>query len=426
MNDRLEEFELVQPSRFRARISQSHVLPAESVMQRVMSDIPGITAEELFTFSGEISNQSVDSWDTCMAESSLKNYAEDAQTGVAFMNSHKHGTLPVGYSVAGQYVAGDNPSVLADFYTVRNLDMSGMNTDSFIKGVNANLVRDLSIGFKEGPGFLYSCNICGLSMWDWDCRHIPGMEYDVVTNPEADPSMQVTTQVLCFAWVENARLSEVSAVFDGATPGAMIVKATREQRAGRLKPDVQRMLESAYRIHLPKPRIITVGEINQSKENDMANKEQSGAPDNEMRAGIIIEPHDTILAQTLRLEARTAGVEVADTDTPEAVAKAMRTEIARLRPFEALANDGRVLRSALIDESLNEGVRAYGNDFNREAKQAMLEAMPIDMVRELRDSWRDVAGKLLTPGRKSVDNPEESEAERKPVTHIPEAASAGV
>ena len=188
-----------------------------------------------------------------MAESSLKNYAADADEGVAFLDSHDH-RQRMGYSLSGTYDGAEEPRVIAEFYTVRGLNLADLPTDNFIEGVQYGLIRDVSIGFKEGEGFQYTCNICKLNIFSWDCEHIPGFEYEVYagSGAESDPTGDDEPELVrCFAWIENARLSEVSAVYDGATPNAMIIKATRELRGGRLRAETRKILEATYRIQLP-------------------------------------------------------------------------------------------------------------------------------------------------------------------------------
>lgn len=423
MSDKLAEYELVAPTTCRgALVSREQRLALPSFERAPI--VPNIPAEDIYMFAAVISNQNLDSYFTKMAESSLRNYAKDATEGVAFLAGHDHRDLPLGYSVDGQLDLS-TMSVMADFYTVRGIQVNKVNTDQFIKAVEANLIRDVSIGFKDGLDFAYTCSVCGLSMWDWDCIHIPGVTYDTVTNPEADPALQQTIQELCFAWVQNANLSEVSAVFDGATPGAMLTKATREQRAGRLKPDVQRMLEATYRIHLPAQRtIVTVPptkstDITIIEEQTMPIKDESTT--DTLDVGALEERRNT----ELRLQARLVGIDVADTDDTSAIFDKVRAELERLRPFEAQAHDGKVLRTALITETLAEGVRAFGNDFNREAKEKMLEVMPVDAIRELRDAWKETGDAIFAnQSRKSTDDPSSHETE--PDSSVPEDATGGV
>lgn len=432
MSEKLAEFDLIEPHQFPARIAARHSDASRAILlKKVREDFAldeDVSDEDIFTWSAIISNQRLDSYFTRMADSSLKNYAADATEGVAFLNSHRQWELATGYSLKGKLEKGEGeeyPRVLADFYTVRGIQLNdGLPTDNFIRGAKAGLIRDVSIGFKAGEDFQYTCSICSLSMWDWDCPHIPGVKYMVVENPDEDPSRQREREEICCAWIENARLSEVSAVFDGATPGAMVVKATRELRAGRLKPDVQRMLESAYRINLPTRVIVPVGENPITREvNEMADDKTSGAPDN-----------NKMLDAEIRLEAKQAGVTVVDSDTAIDVARKMRTEIERLKPMEATATEGKALRSALVKETLDEGVRAFGKDFDREAKEKMLDATGVETITELRASWKQLGDKNFPGGRVTEaestgdpDNPETpAETATDSAAEYPREAYGGV
>jgi len=91
------------------------------------------------------------------------------------------------------------------------------------------------------------------------------------------------TQV-CTARIENAELVEVSAVYDGATPGAAIVKAEMAAERGRLSPAEYEMLETQYRIRLPRDH---------SKSEDEV-REREGLP-----AGVVLQR--TRRARALRL-----------------------------------------------------------------------------------------------------------------------------
>lgn len=399
----LDKFDLHAPDmHFRAHVSPFAPHVAEkSRAQAVLTKrgLPDIEAERLFVFAALISNQNTDAYHTRMASSSLSNYARDAKAGVAFLDSHQHSNR-IGYSYDGQYKDGDSPSVLADFYTVRGLRLGALATDDFIGGVEAGLIRDVSIGFKESTDpatpFKYSCSICGEDMFSWDCYHIPGVTYEVTTNPDAEPDEQITEERVCFSWVENAELSEVSAVYDGATPDAMIVKATREQRAGRLSNDTKLLLERKHRIELPRSEQFRG--VNLPKEKDMADdKDKSGAP-------------DKLLVREIAIEARAAGLDGKGEDVMTLV-RSMREEIERLKPFERVADEGKALREQLIKETLEEGVRAFGDKFENEKKREMLSGLGVDTIVELRSTWKALgdANFDAAKNRQSKDDPESDE-----------------
>jgi hypothetical protein len=91
----------------------------------------------------------------------------------------------------------------------------------------------------------------------------------------------------------------------------------------------------------------------------------------------------------------------------------LQTEVERLRP---LADDGKQYRVDLVAAALAEGVRANGDSFAEETYRTMLEAAPLEIVKQMRDDWKRLGDKRFTAGRKTVD---EDEREGQPIA-LPE------
>lgn len=237
----------------RAVLDQATLL---QIARGIMPDPSVLSESEPFFWTAEVSNDRLDSYFTRMSESTLRNYEEDANTGVSFQNSHRTDELGLGRSLQARFYGpqGNGVSRLeVTFYTLRGLRLTNLSTDDFIRGVRSGIVRDVSVGFYGGR---YVCSICGRDMLkDWDCTHVPGMKYDMV-----DPATgRRQSDQLSFAWVDDARLAEVSAVYEGSTPGAAILKATREAEAGRLTPIARTVIEQRYRVALPGKRVVSGG-----------------------------------------------------------------------------------------------------------------------------------------------------------------------
>jgi hypothetical protein len=240
---------------------------------------------EPFLWRAEISSTRLDSYYTHMAESTLQNFARMAADGVAFQNSHHWNELPLGRSLTGLVEQdGDERRVVADFYTLSGLQLNGVSTDDFITGVRSGIIHDVSVGFYGGK---YICDICGRDYLSWDCPHWAGREYEV---GEGEGKR---TQV-CTARIENAELVEVSAVYDGATPGAAIVKAEMAAERGRLSPAEYEMLETQYRIRLPRE---TAG--HRGREVGTENTEEDLRECEGLPAGVVLQR--TRRARALRL-----------------------------------------------------------------------------------------------------------------------------
>lgn len=355
---------------------------AEALTARIHERYALEPGTDLYLWRAEISNSLLDSHFTHMAESTLRNYAADALEGVAFLKGHDWRALPIGYSLDAAYEDGDRKRVIADFYTVAGLP----ETDDLIKRMKAGIVRDVSVGFHGGS---MTCDLCSRGFWD--CPHIPGLKYEV---KEGDT---VRTQLATFT-IEDAHLSEVSGVFDGSTPGAMILKA--QERAGELTTEQTRILEQRYRVKLPVPkRAFAVVEL----EDGQAPREESSM---------------TIEEDFGRVRSL---VEVATDDEVVAAVETLKRRVSELEPQ---ATDGRAYRADLIAEALAEGVRAQGKDFDQPTYEAMLTTAPLATIKRMRDDWKRTGNERLQGGRVSVDESQAPDQQTKPVSHVPASAFA--
>jgi len=225
--------------------------------------------EEAYVFEGRLSGQRVDTYQTRMAESTMRNYLTDFNEGRALMNSHRTGgfmdaELPMGRIFAAQidgqfmatsapYDAVDGASLTTWAYLQRGLNLTGVSTDDAIRGIDGGTINDMSIGFRVGPDGSYRCSICGKDMRDWsgDCFHVPGVKYE---------------QGRAFAWVEGGRGVEGSLVFAHSTPQAVITKAIRMVETGKLSRRDAGLLEEELGVRIitgrgtivptPQPRTI--------------------------------------------------------------------------------------------------------------------------------------------------------------------------
>jgi hypothetical protein len=93
--------------------------------------------------------------------------------------------------------------------------------------------------------------------------------------------------------------------------------------------------------------------------------------------------------------------------------------------LKPLAADGESLRKALIDEAVAEGVRLKGDKFNEEAQRKMMNALPVDAIVELRNTYRADADDKLSQssGRKSQEAPNKTAKEETESTERSESAT---
>lgn len=151
------------------------------------------------------------------SDTTMKNFAEDAETGVCLLQSHSYRDLGLGYTFAGEHVKS-RKVVNAGAYIVKDVGLGGdytyTDTNYFIRMFLHKAIRDVSVGIFGGTSI---CSICDGNIWSYrDCRHWPGEYYEIGKDK---------VRTLCTYTIYDAHLSEVSLVSDGAVPGAMVLKA---------------------------------------------------------------------------------------------------------------------------------------------------------------------------------------------------------
>ena len=347
-----------------------------------------------FFWLAAISNNQLDAYFTYMdADTTLRNYAQDAAAGVSFLAAHNARTLPFGRSLTGALIPGDVTEVHADFFTIPGLtiDVGGFGasprtTDQLITAIKAGIQRDVSVGFYGG---WFKCNVCGNDLMDWRmCQHFPGLTYEVKGEDG------VLRQVLATATVIDAHLAEVSAVYDGATPGAVILKAQQAAEGGRINHEQARLLEARYRMRLPDRRLQVPGAT--SEGGDMP-PEAEKKPAAEIRTTEIVPADAVDTAALLPIVQRGGAAPELDL---RAACEWLVGEVIRLRP---LADDGRTYREDLVTTALAEGVRAFGSDFAQETYGAILKDAPLDTIKRMTADWKSVGDTRLPGKRVTVD-----------------------
>lgn len=426
-----------------------------------------------FFWAAEISNSNVDAYFTRMMPSSLKNYSRMADEGVAFQNSHNWRELPLGGSLKGKYIAGGTEGldrVLAAFYTIPGLNPGSLSTDQLILMMRAGTARDVSIGFYGNRSV---CSICHNDVWDWwgddPCIHMPGEMYDV-----KDEAGIVIDREMCIENIEDAKLAEVSSVYDGACPGAAIMKAVWGVESGKIEPEQARRLEARYRIRLPGARHVVPG-IGDGKRTTKDSKEEErsamaetkpttdatqtergtegsgeqtpppaappaagggetrteqpgteggGQPEQRSTAPVpaahagLVGASPEVRALLARAQITGAGAEIVADELMR-----LGREVARLSP---LADMGTQYRTDLIDEVVAEGGRALGKNFSAETYRSMLATSDVTAIKRVRDDFRNQGDKRWGKGRQSKDDVEPTgEREHDPEVEEQESETRG-
>lgn len=204
-------------------------------------DAPQLTAADVYVHYLEAASSNfIGDRYAFLGESTLRNIAADAAQGVAFMNSHRTGSvstpseLPFGKTFAGQYQSGmdaqgrQKKCAIVGFYMLRGIQPNGSNgptTEDLDKMIRGGQVADVSVGLSKGEAI---CNVCNSMLAD--CSHVPGTRRAMSDQQvEAQTAAGIPGGHASYT-IENARLGEVSAVFNGAIPGAGVKKVMKLRR----------------------------------------------------------------------------------------------------------------------------------------------------------------------------------------------------
>lgn len=388
------------------RRSEERAIPEERTIPAGVDDA--------YTFQIEASNLNLDAYYTHMTRRTLQSFANNARAGVQFLDSHNNRNLGYGRTYGGQVrvdrerpimnTAPDGAELaftpptqyayaLLDVYTVPGIRFGGgltyASTDDFIRAVDSGLAADVSVGFYGGA---WRCDVCNNDYRNYQlCQHFAGNVYELNTNG-------ATRRVLATVAVDGAELAEVSAVYDGATPNASILKARAMAEDGRLDVESKRFIEVRYQVDLPTGRIFPVATL--------PNSGRQQADGGNMEFEEIVNQTRDILAETAAPE---GGI-------PDQV-RWLIAENARLQP---LADDGRAYRADLVANALAEGVRAYGETFSQETYQGLMERASLDAIKRMTADWKAVGDKRFVGGRSIED--EQPEKQEQPRRVVPTAA----
>jgi hypothetical protein len=409
-----------------------------------------------FTFRGEISNDREDAYYTRMHPTSLRNYAHDSEDGVALQNSHRADELPFGHSYRGRFLKGETqPDQIArthaDFYVIPGMKLNDVENDHLINGIKSRTVRDLSVGFYGGSAH---CTLCGRNLLEVDengepvCRHIPGLVYRVQRGKGEEDAERAA------AWIHDAHLAEVSTVYDGATPGAAIIKAQRMAECGRLNWGQTRWIEANYRIKLPgRERHFAGYDPRRGTDTQVQGDHRMSGPlprEYDDRQGIPphTDPDQGLPAgQEPSLADLIAQAGIETTGDLNADLRAMIAGYSRLRAAVAAAPpaepapagerarppvtvserelaDARAYRARLVEEARIEAVRALGNEFDAAFHTQRWQELPLADLERERDHYALIAGRLFPGGRRTTDKAPPP-GSNSAIPQTPDAAYAG-
>lgn len=350
----------------------------EQYMDRInqMSHVQ-LSAEDVFVYQGIISSDAMDSYYTKMdAETSLRNYANDLKAGTPLMTYHETSQSPIGRSFDSSIdVKEDGKTVVRGlFYIVRHTKINGESTDDLIRQIETGTLTEMSVGFG-GINLWYKSSYDGKDIFE--SRYYPG-DKDENGN-------------LVYYYIMDATLREVSLVYKGACPDAVVERIRNDLPN---MEDAERQIQKYetrfnVRIDMPKQR---------SKEGKRMNIEEikRAVEKGDLQRGELLK--------ALKVDAITDG--------QRSILKELG-EDASIETVRSLKEKAEIGKRA-FEEKLDELVKArvaIGQEFDQEKYKEQMRSMDVDFIEDQTRLFEEIKKAEFKPGRQTQkQNDEEGKA----------------
>lgn len=340
----------------------------EQYMDRInqMSHVQ-LSAEDVFVYQGIISSDAMDSYYTKMdAETSLRNYANDLKAGTPLMTYHETSQSPIGRSFDSSIdVKEDGKTVVRGlFYIVRHTKINGESTDDLIRQIETGTLTEMSVGFG-GINLWYKSSYDGKDIFE--SRYYPG-DKDENGN-------------LVYYYIMDATLREVSLVYKGACPDAVVERIRNDLPN---MDDAERQIQKYetrfnVRIDMPKQR---------SKEGKRMNIEEikRAVEKGDLQRGELLK--------ALKVDAITDG--------QRSILKELG-EDASIETVRSLKEKAEIGERA-FEEKLDELVKArvaIGQEFDQEKYKEQMRSMDVDFIEDQTRLFEDIKKAEFKPGRQT-------------------------
>lgn len=336
-----------------------------------------LSAEDVFVYQGIISSDAMDSYYTKMdAETSLRNYANDLKAGTPLMTYHETSQSPIGRSFDSSIdVKEDGKTVVRGlFYIVRHTKINGESTDDLIRQIETGTLTEMSVGFG-GINLWYKSSYDGKDIFE--SRYYPG-DKDENGN-------------LVYYYIMDATLREVSLVYKGACPDAVVERIRNDLPN---MEDAERQIQKYetrfnVRIDMPKQR---------SKEGKRMNIEEitRAVEKGDLQRGELLK--------ALKVDAITDG--------QRSILKELG-EDASIETVRSLKEKAEIGKRA-FEEKLDELVKArvaIGQEFDQEKYKEQMRSMDVDFIEDQTRLFEDIKKAEFKPGRQTQkQNDEEGKA----------------
>ena len=210
-------------------------LPVSIETRAMHSDLPE-DDETKYWVRIMASNSSLDRHNSTMdPDTTLKNFEEDAKSQLGVALKDHHAWRSFGYGRSENAMLTDKNELYIDFFILKDMEYDGglyfRSSEQLIRAIENGLVNQASVGFYDASEV---CNLCNLpirkySYWDWEperegqCTHKMGKMYEDKNGKKVKATYTVY----------HARLKEVSLVEFGSNRKTSIETKREFDELGR-------------------------------------------------------------------------------------------------------------------------------------------------------------------------------------------------
>lgn len=327
-----------------------------------------LSADEIFVYQGVISSDAMDSYFTKMdAETTLRNYANDLVKGTPLMTYHETAQSPIGRSFDSEFTVNEEGKAIVRglFYIVRNVAINGDNTDNIIRQIETGTLTEMSVGFG-GMNLWYKSSYDGKDIFD--SRYYPG-DKDENGN-------------LVYYYIMDANLREVSLVYKGACPDAVIERIRNDLPE---MEDAERQLEKyeqRFNVRIDMPNIRAKKEGKRMNIEEVVRAIKGGQLDR------------SELLKSLKVEVLT--------DAQRSILDELGDD-ASVETIRSLKEKAELGETAINEklESLVKARTAVGQEFDQESYKKHMRAMGVEFIEEQTRMFEELKQAKFEPGRQT-------------------------
>jgi len=326
----------------------------------------------------------------------LRKFQRDMQHGdvALLVNHNQRGMLPLGRSFSS--VLADSGDVRGQFF-IPLKDAYGREREQAMEvasGIKQGTNYDVSVGIHAT---FYQCNLCGHDVRTWECKHWPGMEFEVKVDEHT------VKKEMCFATVLGKKVatdengmeyfadvgcSELSCVVDGAVERARAERVSfskdKDGKITAMKVGADEFTKVDEHAEVPELELHVRGKFEKiappaGADAGKAVEEEAAADEQELSAAG---------AEGTAAEGEGEGALEAPAELV-AMSKALAKATAQIEKFEAkitelsatvkTAEDALAKLSAYVRKCTHENsIRVLGNQYDQEASEALLAKVDVD------------------------------------------------